>query len=211
MYPIVRALGIDTGEKGPAADLRRDELSQGYGGARHRCSEIRTSFRRGRFPLTNRSDLGHHGHVVDSMTLDPDRCYRAAQSRDSRFDGCFITAVKTTGIYCRPSCPAMTPKRQNVEFYRSAAAAQQRGFGHASAAGLPRRPVRPNGTCAAISSASVRLIADGVVDREGVTGLSRRLATAVPLGGSTTSWHRAAGARMPAQTARTLIETTNSA
>ena len=44
------------------------------------------------------------------MLLDHDQCYRAIQSRDSRFDGWFVTAVRTTGIYCRPSCPAITPK-----------------------------------------------------------------------------------------------------
>ena len=50
--------------------------------------------------------------------MDADQCYRAVQSRDARFDGWFFTAVTTTGIYCRPSCPAMTPKRANVRFYR---------------------------------------------------------------------------------------------
>ena len=63
-----------------------------------------------------------------TLALDPDRCYRAARSRDARFDGWFYVAVRTTGIYCRPSCPAITPKRHNVEFHPSAAAAQQRGF-----------------------------------------------------------------------------------
>ena len=58
------------------------------------------------------------------MLLDTDRCYRAVASRDQRFDGQFVTAVRTTGIYCRPSCPAVTPKRTNVEFWPTAAAAQ---------------------------------------------------------------------------------------
>ena len=62
------------------------------------------------------------------MVLDPERCYRAVASRDARFDGHFITAVRTTGIYCRPSCPAVTPKRSNVEFLATAGAAQQRGY-----------------------------------------------------------------------------------
>ena len=57
--------------------------------------------------------------------LDPDQCYRAVESKDARFDGCFFTAVRTTGIYCRPSCPAVTPKRQNVEFFPTAAAAHR--------------------------------------------------------------------------------------
>ncbi|MGH3919276.1 MAG: Ada metal-binding domain-containing protein, partial [Pseudonocardiaceae bacterium] len=48
------------------------------------------------------------------MLLDHDHCYRAVSSRDARFDGCFVVAVRTTGIYCRPSCPAVTPKPQNV-------------------------------------------------------------------------------------------------
>src|SRR6266699_3588168 len=62
-------------------------------------------------------------------TLDFERCYRAVESRDTRFDGWFITAVKTTGIYCRPSCPTpVRPKRENVRFYPTAAAAQLAGF-----------------------------------------------------------------------------------
>lgn len=59
---------------------------------------------------------------------DHDACYRAVASRDVRFDGRFFTAVKTTGIYCRPICPARTPRRENVVFYPSAAAAQAAGF-----------------------------------------------------------------------------------
>src|SRR6184192_2788919 len=63
-----------------------------------------------------------------AMLLDEETCYRAARSRDARFDGRFFTAVKTTGIYCRPICPARTPKRENVAFYPTAAAAQEAGF-----------------------------------------------------------------------------------
>ena len=62
------------------------------------------------------------------MHEDHDRCYRAVASRDARFDGRFVTAVSTTGIYCRPSCPAQTPKRENVRFYPCAAAAVAAGF-----------------------------------------------------------------------------------
>ena len=58
----------------------------------------------------------------------PDACYRAIQSRDPRFDGRFFTGVKSTGIYCRPICPARTPKFENCNFYLSAAAAQEAGF-----------------------------------------------------------------------------------
>src|SRR2546423_15537372 len=60
--------------------------------------------------------------------LDPDRCYQAVSSRDVRFDGQFVTAVRTTGIFCRPSCPAITPRRANVVFLPSAAAAVMRGY-----------------------------------------------------------------------------------
>lgn len=62
------------------------------------------------------------------MHEDHDRCYRAVASRDARFDGRFVTAVTTTGIYCRPSCPAQTPRRENVRFYPCAAAAVAAGF-----------------------------------------------------------------------------------
>ena len=65
---------------------------------------------------------------MSSLHLDDDQCYLAIQSRDQRFDGWFVTAVRTTGIYCRPSCPAITPKRANVEFYRAAATAQANGY-----------------------------------------------------------------------------------
>ena len=148
------------------------------------------------------------------MTLDPDRCYRAAQSRDARFDGWFYVAVRTTGIYCRPSCPAVTPKRTNVDFYRSAAAAQQRGFRACkrcrpdASPGSPEWDVRGD-----LVGRAMRLIADGVVDREGVTGLSRRLGYSVrhlnriltdELGAGPLALARA----QRAQTARTLIETT---
>jgi AraC family transcriptional regulator of adaptative response / DNA-3-methyladenine glycosylase II len=66
--------------------------------------------------------------MLRDMTLDRDACYRALRTRDTRFDGRLFVAVRTTGIYCRPICPARTPKRENVEFYPSAAAAQQAGF-----------------------------------------------------------------------------------
>ena len=62
------------------------------------------------------------------MELEHDECYRAIQARDARFDGQFFTAVRTTGIYCRPICPAPTPKTQNCTFFSHAAAAQKAGF-----------------------------------------------------------------------------------
>ncbi len=83
----------------------------------------------------------------DRIHADRERCIRAVQSKDARFDGWFFTAVLTTGIYCRPSCPVVPPKPQNMRFFPSAAAAQQAGFAPASDAG--RTPARghPNGTC----------------------------------------------------------------
>lgn len=65
---------------------------------------------------------------MDATHLDQDACYRAAVTRDARFDGRFFGCVKTTGIYCRPVCPARTPKRENMVFVASAAAAEEAGF-----------------------------------------------------------------------------------
>jgi AraC family transcriptional regulator, regulatory protein of adaptative response / DNA-3-methyladenine glycosylase II len=149
------------------------------------------------------------------IELDEERCYRAAASRDSRFDGWFYLAVRTTGIYCRPSCPAITPKRRNVEFYRSAAAAQQRGFRACkrcrpdAAPGSPEWNVRAD-----VVARAMRLIADGIVDREGVRGLATRLGYSSrhltrlldhELGAGPLALARA----QRAQTARILVETTD--
>lgn len=114
--------------------------------------------------------------IGDVLPLDADRCYLAVQSRDRRFDGWFVTGVHTTGIYCRPSCPAITPKRTNVDFFPTAAAAQQRGFRACkrcrpdASPGSPEWNVRQD-----VVARAMRLIADGVVDRDGVGGLARRL------------------------------------
>ena len=149
------------------------------------------------------------------MILDDEQCYRAAQSRDSRFDGCFITAVKTTGIYCRPSCPAMTPKRHNVEFFVTAAAAQQHGYRACKRCRPDASPGSPEWTVRAdVVGRAMRLIADGLVDREGVGGLATRLGYSerqinrlltAELGAGPLALARA----QRAQTARTLIETTS--
>ena len=153
--------------------------------------------------------------MSELLALDPDRCYRAAQSRDARFDGWFYIAVRTTGIYCRPSCPAITPKRSNVEFHRSAAAAQLLGFRACkrcrpdAAPGSPEWDARGD-----VVARAMRLIGDGLVDREGVEGLSTRL------GYSTRHLNRLLNAELGAgplalaraqraQTARVLIETTD--
>jgi AraC family transcriptional regulator, regulatory protein of adaptative response / DNA-3-methyladenine glycosylase II len=77
-----------------------------------------------RKPLDGTATPHHHF----GMDLDHDACYRAVCLRDTRFDGRFFTGVKTTGIYCRPICPARTPHSDNVTFYPTAAAAQEAGF-----------------------------------------------------------------------------------
>jgi AraC family transcriptional regulator, regulatory protein of adaptative response / DNA-3-methyladenine glycosylase II len=104
--------------------------------------------------------------------------YRAVRSRDPRFDGRFFIAVTSTGIYCRPICPAQTPKRENVRFYRFAAAAEAAGF----RACRRCRPDSSPGSAewnvrADLVARALRLIAEGVVDAEGVDGLAARLAT----------------------------------
>ena len=60
--------------------------------------------------------------------LDEETCYRALTSRDARFDGRFFVAVRTTGIYCRPICPARKALRANVAFYPSSAASEDAGY-----------------------------------------------------------------------------------
>ncbi|MEU8468142.1 AlkA N-terminal domain-containing protein [Streptomyces sp. NPDC029006] len=108
--------------------------------------------------------------------MDADTRYEAVRSRDGRFDGAFFFAVETTGIYCRPSCPAVTPKRHNVRFFATVAAAQGSGF----RACRRCRPDAVPGSAewnvrADVVGRAMRLIADGVVDREGVAGLAARL------------------------------------
>ncbi|MFC1434903.1 AlkA N-terminal domain-containing protein [Streptacidiphilus sp. N1-3] len=108
--------------------------------------------------------------------IDQETSYRAVSSRDARFDGVFFTAVRTTGIYCRPSCPATTPKRQNVHFYPSAAAAQGAGYRACRRCRPDTVPGSPDWNLRAdLVGRAMRMIGDGVVDREGVTGLAARL------------------------------------
>lgn len=109
-----------------------------------------------------------------SMTFD--ERYRAIDARDARFDGQFVTAVRSTGIYCRPSCPARTPKPANVTFYPTSAAAHEAGY-RACKRCLPEAaPGSPEWNLRGDTAArAMRLIADGVVEREGVPGLAARL------------------------------------
>ena len=146
--------------------------------------------------------------------LDDERRYQAAVSKDPRFDGVFFIGVTSTGIYCRPSCPAITPKRANMRFYRSAAAAQEAGFRACKRCRPDASPGSPEWNIRAdMVGRAMRLIADGVVDRDGVEGLARRLGyeqrqvrrlVTAELGAGPLAIARA----QRAQTARILTETT---
>ncbi|AIJ12239.1 DNA-3-methyladenine glycosylase [Streptomyces lividans] len=148
------------------------------------------------------------------MHTDTERCVRAVQSKDARFDGWFFTAVLTTGIYCRPSCPVVPPKPGNMTFYPSAAACQQAGFRACKRCRPDTSPGSPEWNRRAdLTARAMRLIADGVVDREGVPGLASRLGYSTrqverqllaELGAGPLALARA----QRAQTARLLIETT---
>ncbi|WP_067821151.1 AlkA N-terminal domain-containing protein [Actinomadura kijaniata] len=148
------------------------------------------------------------------MHEDVERCVRAVRSKDARFDGWFFTGVVTTGIYCRPSCPVVPPKPENMRFYPSAAAAQQAGFRACKRCRPDTSPGSPEWNHRAdVVARAMRLIADGVVDREGVPGLARRLGYSTrqierqlraELGAGPLALARA----QRAQTARLLIETT---
>jgi AraC family transcriptional regulator of adaptative response / DNA-3-methyladenine glycosylase II len=149
------------------------------------------------------------------MIEDFEHRYRVVRGRDARFDGRFYVAVTSTGIYCRPSCPAVTPRRANVRFYPSAAAAQGAGFRACkrcrpdAVPGSPEWDLRTD-----VVARAMRLIADGVVDRDGVPGLARRLGyterqlnrlLAAEVGAGPLALARA----RRAHTARLLIETTS--
>jgi AraC family transcriptional regulator, regulatory protein of adaptative response / DNA-3-methyladenine glycosylase II len=102
--------------------------------------------------------------------------YKALSSRDSRFDGQFIAGVHSTGIYCRPSCPAMTPQARNVSFYRTAAAAHEAGLRACKRCQPDAVPGSPDWNLRDdLASRAMRLITDGVVEREGVPGLASHL------------------------------------
>ncbi|HET6288292.1 MAG TPA: AlkA N-terminal domain-containing protein [Amycolatopsis sp.] len=148
------------------------------------------------------------------MHEDFERCVRAVQAKDARFDGWFFTAVLTTRIYCRASCPVVPPKPENMSFYPSAAAAQEAGFRACKRCRPDASPGSPQwNERADLVARAMRLIADGVVDTDGVRGLAARLGYSVrqverhvraELGAGPLSLARA----QRAQTARLLIETT---
>src|SRR5580765_5012333 len=100
---------------------------------------------------------------------DDDTFYRAVSSRDARFDGWFFTAVRTTGIYCRPSCPAVSPRREHVSFHATAAAAQKAGYRACKRCRPDASPGSPDWDLRGdVVGRAMRLIADGLLDREGV-------------------------------------------
>ena len=148
------------------------------------------------------------------MHEDHEACVRAVQSKDARFDGWFYTAVTTTGIYCRPSCPVVPPKPEHMRFYPSAAAAQQAGYRACKRCRPDASPGSPLwNERADLVARAMRLIADGVIDTGGVPALASRLGYSVrqverqllaELGAGPLALARA----QRAQTARLLIETT---
>ncbi len=148
------------------------------------------------------------------VNYDSERMWQAIDAGDPRFDGWFFCGVKSTGIYCRPSCPARTPKRENVRFFVSAAAAQSAGFRACKRCRPDATPGSPEWDLRAdLVGRAMRLIADGVVDREGVIGLARRLGyterhvhrqLVAVVGAGPLALARA----QRAQTARILLETT---
>jgi AraC family transcriptional regulator, regulatory protein of adaptative response / DNA-3-methyladenine glycosylase II len=155
------------------------------------------------------------GGRLCTMLDDPDRCYAALQARDPRFDGWFVVGVTSTGIYCRPSCPALTPRRDRVRFLATAAAAQRAGFRACKRCRPDASPGSPAWDHRAdLVARAMRLIADGVVDRDGVSGLAARLGYSVrhlnrqlvdEVGAGPLALARA----QRAQAARVLIETTD--
>jgi AraC family transcriptional regulator of adaptative response / DNA-3-methyladenine glycosylase II len=110
------------------------------------------------------------------MTIDAAACYRALASRDARFDGRFFTGVTTTGVYCRPICPARTPSRANVRFFGCAAAAERDGFRPCRRCRPDTAPGTPAWDGAPVTVArGLRLIRDGVLDDEGIDRFAERL------------------------------------
>jgi len=152
--------------------------------------------------------------VLTDPALDDEHRYRVVSSRDARFDGWFFVGVTTTGIYCRPSCPATTPHRKNVRYYAAAGAAQAAGFRACRRCRPDAVPGSPQWNQRAdVVGRAMRLIADGTVERHGVPGLARSLGYSerhltrqllAEVGAGPLALARA----QRASTARLLIETT---
>jgi AraC family transcriptional regulator of adaptative response / DNA-3-methyladenine glycosylase II len=145
---------------------------------------------------------------------DESTCRAAVRSRDTRFDGWFVLAVTSTRIYCRPSCPARTPRDDRMRFFPSAAAAQGAGFRACqrcrpdASPGSPAWDVRGD-----VVARAMRLIDDGLVDRAGVPALAAALGYSARqlerlLGDELGAGPLALARARRAQTARTLVERT---
>jgi AraC family transcriptional regulator of adaptative response / DNA-3-methyladenine glycosylase II len=151
---------------------------------------------------------------MSAIVEDFESCYRLSDSRDPRYDGVFFIAATSTRLYCRPSCPARQPKRANVRFYPTAAAAQSAGFRACKRCRPDAAPGSPDWNWRADRVArAMRLIGDGIVDREGISGIAKRLGfsdrhlrrlLSEQVGASPVALARA----QRANTARLLIEST---
>ncbi|HXQ63060.1 MAG TPA: AlkA N-terminal domain-containing protein [Acidimicrobiales bacterium] len=151
----------------------------------------------------------------DEVAGDDDPRYRAMQARDVRFDGWFFVAVTSTRIYCRPSCPSVMPRRDRVRFYPTSAAAQRAGYRACKRCRPDTAPGSPEWNRRGdVVGRAMRSITDGVVDREGVAGLARRLGYSArqlqrmlvtEVGAGPLELARA----QRAETARILLETTD--
>jgi AraC family transcriptional regulator of adaptative response / DNA-3-methyladenine glycosylase II len=147
--------------------------------------------------------------------VDLDAAYRAVQSRDARYDGYFVIAGDSTGVYCRPGCPAIRPRRSKLRPFKTAAAAQTAGFRACTRCPPEAAPGSPEWNLRSdLVGRAMRYIAEGVVDRDGVRGLARRLGRSerhvhrrlvAELGAGPIALARA----QRAHTARTLVERTS--
>jgi AraC family transcriptional regulator of adaptative response / DNA-3-methyladenine glycosylase II len=150
-----------------------------------------------------------------SILGDTERLQAAVAGRDARFDGWVFLAVTTTRIYCRPSCPAVKPKREHQRFYPSAAAAQEAGYRACKRCRPDASPGSPAWDWRSdVCARAMRLIGEGVVDRDGAAGLAQRLGYSLrqlerlliaEVGAGPAALARA----QRAQCARTLIESTD--
>ena len=115
-------------------------------------------------------DTSHTIHPMPVPTMPSNEiCDRARQSRDARFDGLFFTAVRSTGIYCRPVCPAPTPKPKNISYYPTAASATAAGYRPC----LRCRPeLSPDGRSRggeAVVERALSLIAEGILQDQSIS------------------------------------------
>ncbi len=133
-----------------------------------------------RFPRACAPIARNNGRVISpqlALPLDADACYRAASGRDARWDGRIYLGVTSTGIYCRPSCPARKPRQENCRFFPSAAACVAAGFRACKRC----RPEAVPGTRdwdarGDLVARAMRRIRDGAIDEAGVAGLAAELA-----------------------------------